>query len=338
MRVRVSNGNSYYGMKARSVLAILLVANVTLFASSAVAQISGTYTTSQQFAYSTRGVPLSYSNLIDHDMLRLLEGPAENDPTGNWGFVDDGVQISLRFDRQFYTMGQSITGILAIRNVSKEQRNYSTWGAPHVQFGIVVMDDKGREVNERGVTNDFQRRLNRIVNNPKPVYLRGLTQSVSTFRLDGVYELEQPGRYFARASVKVYHSEGIKRTEVGTGNAMFEILSGSKKPKATDVETGSSQKVNRVVPTGQSVPPQVANGLTSKGNSATAPTEVAAATSQPSPLVAKEETPEPRQPAEEHSSPQSSGNGTRGMALWSGLGLLGLLAISWFVLRRKTAQ
>jgi hypothetical protein len=328
-------------MKARSVSAILLVANVAIFANTACAQISGTYTTRQQFAYSTRGVPLSYSNVINDDLLRLLEGPAENDPSGNWGFVDDGVQMSLRFDRQVYAMGQSITGILVIRNVSDEQRNYSTWGAPHVQFGIVVMDDQGREVNERGVTNDFQRRLNRIVNNPKPVYLRGLTQSVSTFRLDDVFELEQPGRYFARASVKVYHSEGIKRIEVGTGNAMFEILSGTKKPKATETETGSSQKVNPVVAPSQSVPPKVGNSLTSKGNSAVTPTEVATATSQsnpPSPLAAKEEASEPRQPAEEHSSPQSSGNGTRGMALWSGLGLLGLIAISWFVLRRKTAQ
>lgn len=294
MSARVSNENesSRYGMKARFVLEILAVAAAVFATGTGIAQTSISYTTALQIAYSATGVPQPNTNLIVPEVLRKHEGPAENDPAGNWGFVDDGVQISLRFSKQIY-FEEVIVGILMIRNVSEEQRNYFTWGAPHIQFGIVVSDDTGHEIKERGVTNDFQRRLSRIVTNPQPVHLRPHTQSVSVFRLDDVFELEQPGRYFARANVRVYHSEGTKPTEVGTGNAMFKVGTVTKQPKATDAETGSSLKVNPGGTTGQMAVPKLANGQVLAGSSPATQTGATAATGQPAPDVPGEESSRP---------------------------------------------
>ena len=269
--------------------------------------------------------------------------PSDRDPEGNWGSPEDGGQLGLRFRKAVFTNGEPIIAVFYMRNIGDNTLSYLSSGPSDRSFGIVVFrEGESKRVLTRIEENDIIHpgtlRMSRLSDRIRDFSVPIGMQDQSEVDLSRLYDLTRPGRYYISGTVALDRGTNLSKGSITSGTAMFEILPAPKQPKATDAETGSSQKVNPVVAPVPSVPSKVGNDLTSKGNSVTAPTEVAAATSPPSPLVAKEETPEPRHPAEEHSSPLKSGNGTRVMALWSGLGLLGLIAISGFLLRRKTAR
>lgn len=49
--------------------------------------------------------------------------PAQNFSEGNWGEVDHGCQLSLRFDKLVYTNGEFISAVVLVRNATNDQ-NY----------------------------------------------------------------------------------------------------------------------------------------------------------------------------------------------------------------------
>ena len=269
--------------------------------------------------------------------------PAALDAEGNWGPPQDGGQLGVRFSKAVFTNGEAITAAFYMRNIGDGTLSYLSSGPSDRSFGIVVFKEGGSKrvltrIEENDIIHPGTLRMSRSSDRIRDFSVQIGMQDQQEVSLTRLYDLSRPGRYYISGTVAIDRGTNLSKGSISSGTAMIEILPLPKQPKATDAQTGSSQKVNLVVAPGQSVSPKVGNDLTFKGNSATSPNEVAAATSQPRPLVAKEEASEPRQPAEEHSSPQRSGNGTRVMALWSGLGLLCLIAISWFLLRRKTAQ
>jgi hypothetical protein len=50
--------------------------------------------------------------------------PAKDFPDGNWGELTNGIQLSLRFDKQAYTNGEKITAILLVRNTTNRLIHY----------------------------------------------------------------------------------------------------------------------------------------------------------------------------------------------------------------------
>lgn len=267
--------------------------------------------------------------------------PAETDQAGNWGFPSENRQLSLWLPKKQYAVGEPVIVSVILRNVG-DNTLMDALRRPEAAI-FTVTDAQGQALlRQDGLPADTNRPYP-----PRPRSGGGMTWEIHPnsqrkykVLLSEVYDLSRPGTYYATTKRFFMRPDKVWG-EVASGTAMFEILAAPGQPKATDSETGLSQKGNLTVATSQTVATQVLNSRAPSGNSATTPTDVATATSQsnpPSPLAAKEEASDPRQPAKEHSSSQRSGNGTRVMALWSGLGLLGLIAISWFVLRRKTAQ
>ncbi|HEV2693529.1 MAG TPA: hypothetical protein VG347_11590 [Verrucomicrobiae bacterium] len=55
--------------------------------------------------------------------------PAQNFPKGNWGAVQDGYQLSMRFEKQVFTNGEPIVATLLMRNVTNIDLylHYSTY-------------------------------------------------------------------------------------------------------------------------------------------------------------------------------------------------------------------
>ena len=74
--------------------------------------------------------------------------PATDFPEGNWGLVKGGFQLSLRFEKQIFTNGEPITGILLMRNVTNEnvylQYNPFPIGYADGPIGFQVTPDSGQ--------------------------------------------------------------------------------------------------------------------------------------------------------------------------------------------------
>lgn len=336
--------------RSRNVTKLLVVYFLVLAAPWAMSWTCAAEETAAYY-FNTRDVPFYFEGGERKTNTFLLAKtraapecrPAALDPEGNWGSPQDGGQLSVRFRKAVFTNGEQIIATFYIRNIADKTLSYLSSGPSDWSFGIVVFrEGEGKRVLSKIEENDIIHpgtlRMSRSSDRIRDFSVQIGMQDQKEVSLSRLYDLTRPGRYYVSGTVAIDRGTNLSKGSITSGTAMIEILPAPKQPKVTDAEAGSSQKVNPVVAPVPSVPSKVGNDLTSKGNSATVPTEVATATSQPSPLVAKEETPEPRQPAEEHSSPLKKGNGTRVMALWSGLGLFSLIAISWFLLRRKTAQ
>src|SRR5208282_4622230 len=71
--------------------------------------------------------------------------PAEVFPEGHWGTVQDGFQLSLRFNKQTYTNGEPIIAALLLRNVTNRILRYGV-GPDYVDcpvgFSVTLADGK----------------------------------------------------------------------------------------------------------------------------------------------------------------------------------------------------
>ena len=64
--------------------------------------------------------------------------PSKDFPEGNWGEVINGLQLSLRFDKQTYTNGEKITAIMLIRNTTNQAIRYLN-DFP-IEFSVITTD------------------------------------------------------------------------------------------------------------------------------------------------------------------------------------------------------
>ena len=59
------------------------------------------------------------------DAAKLPEShPAEQDPEGHWGEATNGLQISLRFEKQTFTNGEPVNAVMFMRNVTNQPVAY----------------------------------------------------------------------------------------------------------------------------------------------------------------------------------------------------------------------
>src|SRR5207247_4417721 len=73
-------------------------------------------------------------------MSKFSRPPGE-DPQGNWGVVSEGFQMSVRFDKESFVVGEPIVATVVIRNVSDRPLWY--WiSVPDLDSIIVINDQK----------------------------------------------------------------------------------------------------------------------------------------------------------------------------------------------------
>jgi hypothetical protein len=120
--------------------------------------------------------------------------PAEQDPEGHWGKVVDGLQLSLRFEKQEFTNGEPILATILMRNVSDKPLNYirqTVTGHP-CPIHVSVWEDQQKlnlKTDENGI-------LRASASN---VRLYPRTQHKYRLRLDRFYDLSKAGTYSVQA-------------------------------------------------------------------------------------------------------------------------------------------
>ena len=185
------------------------------------------FRTKVEFTYQTNGIKSLRAEDWGDDRPLIEVG---EDSSWNWGNVSEGVEMGARFTRNAYGAGQSIELEILVRNVSQQPSHFAGGAAPIDDFKITLSDDQNRTVPELrdlvpSTEADFQRRLNRAGarSNPKPYPLLPGTQHIYVIRLDELFDLSRPGKYFVTATHGVPKLDGSGYNEVNSGTAIAEV-------------------------------------------------------------------------------------------------------------------
>jgi hypothetical protein len=121
------------------------------------------------------------------DAQKLPESmPAKQDPEGHWGEITNGLQMSLRFEKQIFTNGEPIDAIALIRNVTNQ---------PVVFFQPVriLATKDGHSLKRKDDTGVI------VISTPLEATVFPQTQKRNRERLDQIYDLTQNGEYIFQA-------------------------------------------------------------------------------------------------------------------------------------------
>jgi hypothetical protein len=122
---------------------------VVIFKMSAQ-ETSINYTTFEKSGeYTIKREGLSETPKVDAIEKRREALPVNDFPEGNWGQPFRGFQLSLRFNKDTYTNGETITAILLVRNITNSSMGfyYASEAANNDgPFELLVTTDKGQTV------------------------------------------------------------------------------------------------------------------------------------------------------------------------------------------------
>ena len=158
-----------------------------------------------------------------------------SDGTGtNWGTIYGGFRMGIGFQKESFTNGEPIEGIVTLENVTNLYRNAVFDVAPFQE--IVVLNDQGRQLQlkpELQPGSSFKARLSNIVTHATHLDIAPGGEAKLAVRLDTLYDLSAPGTY------QVYFRLTLPREErepgeskISSGRAMFRVLPQRKLPEA----------------------------------------------------------------------------------------------------------
>jgi hypothetical protein len=126
--------------------------------------------------------------------------PAAQDPEGNWGTATNGLQLSLRFDKQFFTNGEQIVANLLLRNVTNVPVKFERFYVSHRPSPInVLVSSDQKQLSKKGDNSE----INVISSTEITIYPQ--TQRKFSVRLNDYYDLTVGGDFIVQA---VYDNEG----------------------------------------------------------------------------------------------------------------------------------
>ncbi len=145
--------------------------------------------------------------------------PAADDPEGNWGRVEEGFQLSVRFDKAEFIASEPITGSVIVRNVSPSLLRYAVFRGSGVDTpvcNLTVVDGHGIPVT----------RFSQVVDGSSTVLdLLPSTQRKHPFRLDQRFELNKLDDYAITAERTIPKLDKSGHAEVKSGTAIIRIMS-----------------------------------------------------------------------------------------------------------------
>jgi len=77
--------------------------------------------------------------------------PAKDFPEGNWGTTNNGIQMSIRFNKTLYTNGEPITATILARNVTTNRISYPvcTISGRDGPINFLVLTEKGEAMKTK---------------------------------------------------------------------------------------------------------------------------------------------------------------------------------------------
>jgi hypothetical protein len=140
--------------------------------------------------------------------------PAAQDPEGNWGEPANGFQLSLRFEKKVFTLGEPITGDVFLRNVSASplERSLVSGSGFESKLCQFIMTREGGGLMEK--TN-----RSRLFSVRKKT-LSPKAQWKCPARLDEIFRIEEPGSYLVTGLASV----GEPAAQIRSGNVLIRVV------------------------------------------------------------------------------------------------------------------
>jgi hypothetical protein len=160
--------------------------------------------------------------------------PADQDPGGHWGPVQEGFQLSLRFEKASFTNGQPVIACLILRNVSDGRLRFSaSYYGPEDDIRLVLMRDQervsGKDEPKPGAS--FAERLKGTHQGSSGSWpLEAGTQRKFFLTLSKTFDLATNGEYVVQAVRTVPTLDRKSEKEVVSGKATFRITEPPKPP------------------------------------------------------------------------------------------------------------
>lgn len=153
--------------------------------------------------------------------------PADQDPAGHWGPVQEGFQLSLRFEKASFTIGQPVVACLILRNVSDGRLRFSaSYYGPEDDIRLVLMRDQervyGKDEPKPGA--NFAEGLKGLHQGSYGSWpLEAGTQRKFFLTLSKIFDLATNGEYVVQAVRTVPTLDRKSEKEVVSGKATFRI-------------------------------------------------------------------------------------------------------------------
>jgi hypothetical protein len=201
-------------MKRHLHLAVLFFCSSALFSKSAELEF---------FLTEKNGTPIregteDYASALQFAQTSPDARPASQDTGGNWGDTAGGVQMSVRFEKPEFVVGEKISVWVIVRNVAQTNIFYPIdFYDPFSRMSgtITVRDNQGLALAKT---------------NASPWTAKGGHQTIRPgwqrkfdVRLDNVFALSAPASYSLSIIKRVYGTNGEVMVESGT--ATFNVVS-----------------------------------------------------------------------------------------------------------------
>ena len=153
--------------------------------------------------------------------------PAEQDSQGNWGQSDHGYQISVRFAKQSFVLGEPIIATVIFRNLTNGYLSAPV-SLPRFDTQVLVTNQKGEPLRpkeeEASGLNEFQKKLRKLIQDPKYFHVMPRAQVKLQVNINDLFEFTAPQVYHVQIRYSNMTQNGFG--EVHSGSATIRIVPG----------------------------------------------------------------------------------------------------------------
>jgi hypothetical protein len=166
-----------------------------------------------------------------------LAQPAEADPLGNWGQEVQGMRLSLRSNKQEYSVGEPIELIFILRNESGVTHQTFIARDPLAVYKITVLAGRAIVPTKTNLPPRWGSGAGEL--------LHSGYQIVETCELTKRYSLEQPGAYYVYAQRNFATKDAKRVGPVTSGNLIITVKADNPTlPTASNIETNANASVS----------------------------------------------------------------------------------------------
>ncbi|HUA66047.1 MAG TPA: hypothetical protein VME24_09375, partial [Alphaproteobacteria bacterium] len=197
---------------------------------------TNTFSLSQYDVRDETGEEVSYyMNCAIHRIAMPEILPANLDTNGNWGSATNGLQVSLRFRKREYSIGEMIPAITILRNLEGYPQALLLTNSPSFFVGLTVLYEENMPVPP--LVKHEGRPLTNVSPMPSPPHgllnwkFDASSEKEIVLDLNRFFALTNAGSYTVTAVCRVYSPlTKSPAYEVLSGSASFTLVSATNSP------------------------------------------------------------------------------------------------------------
>ena len=191
----------------------------------------GLFLTDDDSVFRVRHTNSSNQNYIRREIISTALSspqcrPAEYDAEGHWGPIVGGWQLSLRFPRTNFTLGEPIVATVLVRNVTTTEMDFLPLTGSGGDFPV-TWSRREDNVGSRGEFTEPQGLISSLARHVRPK-----TQRQSLLKLDRLIPTNAPGTLAVSVRTRTYVPKRKGFIEFGSATATIRLA--SSLPKATN--------------------------------------------------------------------------------------------------------